>query len=155
MILLHMPNNPPPPTTTQTQSPPRLLLRHSFEKLRSAQVATIHCSAQTSATHIMQKLSQVSGSDLTPLLLHFSPIPPSSDLPLPSFLLLRTSLSVEVSRSSLTSISLPLLLSFPFHPSPFLLFSSFPLLLSSSLPFSPGVYGDLNQHGACLPTERL
>ena len=57
----------PPPTTTQTQSPPRLLLRHSFEKLRSAQVATIHCSAQTSATHIMQKLSQVSGSDLTPL----------------------------------------------------------------------------------------
>ena len=57
----------PPPTTTQTQSPPRLLLRHSFEKLRSAQVATIHCSAQTSATHIMQKLSQVSGSNLTPL----------------------------------------------------------------------------------------
>ena len=37
-----------------------LLLRHSFEGLRSVQVAVVHCSAQTSATHIIQKLSQVS-----------------------------------------------------------------------------------------------
>ena len=36
-----------------------LLLRHSFEGLRSVQVAVVHCSAQTSAMHIIQKLSQV------------------------------------------------------------------------------------------------
>ena len=36
-----------------------LLLRHSFEQLRSVQVATIHCSAQNSATHVIQKLMQV------------------------------------------------------------------------------------------------
>ncbi len=36
-----------------------LLLRHSFEQLRSVHVAVIHCSAQTAAKHIMQKLSQV------------------------------------------------------------------------------------------------
>ncbi len=36
-----------------------LLLRHSFKQLRSVQVATVHCSAQTAAKHIMQKLSQV------------------------------------------------------------------------------------------------
>lgn len=38
-----------------------LLLRHSFEQLRSVQVAVVHCSAQTMAKHIMQKLSQVIG----------------------------------------------------------------------------------------------
>lgn len=37
----------------------RLLLRHCFSQLHSIQVATIHCSAQTSALHIKQKLSQV------------------------------------------------------------------------------------------------
>ena len=37
-----------------------LLLRHSFDQLRSVQVAIVHCSAQTAAKHIMQKLSQVS-----------------------------------------------------------------------------------------------
>jgi len=36
-----------------------LLLRYSFEQLRSAHVTIIHCSAQTSATHIIQKLNQV------------------------------------------------------------------------------------------------
>ncbi len=36
-----------------------LLLRYSFKQLRSAQVAMIHCSAQTSSTHIIQKLTQV------------------------------------------------------------------------------------------------
>jgi dynein heavy chain 2 len=36
-----------------------LLLRHSFEGLRSVQVAVVHCSAQTAAMHIIQKLSQV------------------------------------------------------------------------------------------------
>lgn len=37
----------------------RLLLRHSFEQLRSTQVTVIHCSAQTTPTHVLQKLSQV------------------------------------------------------------------------------------------------
>ena len=36
----------------------RLLLKYCFEKLRSTQVAVIHCSAQTSPTHIIQKLGQ-------------------------------------------------------------------------------------------------
>ncbi len=36
-----------------------LLLRHSFEQLRSVQIAVVHCSAQTTAKHIMQKLFQV------------------------------------------------------------------------------------------------
>ena len=36
-----------------------LLLRYSFEQLRSVQVAIIHCSAQTSAIHVIQKLAQV------------------------------------------------------------------------------------------------
>ena len=36
-----------------------LLLRHAFEQLRSVQVAVIHCSAQTSAVHVIQKLAQV------------------------------------------------------------------------------------------------
>ena len=48
------------------------------------------------------------------------------------------------SHSSLTFIFSPLLLSSPSLP-----------LLSSSFPPSPGVYGDLNQHGTCLPTKRL
>ena len=37
----------------------RLLLRHSFSELHSVQVAVIHCSAQTTATHVLQKLAQV------------------------------------------------------------------------------------------------
>ena len=36
-----------------------LLLRYSFEQLRSVQVAIIHCSAQTSAVHVIQKLAQL------------------------------------------------------------------------------------------------
>ncbi|CAG5115632.1 unnamed protein product, partial [Candidula unifasciata] len=36
-----------------------LLLRHSFERLRSTQLAMVHCSAQTSPAHILQKLSQM------------------------------------------------------------------------------------------------
>lgn len=36
-----------------------LLLRYSFAQLRSAQLAIIHCSAQTSAAHVIQKLTQV------------------------------------------------------------------------------------------------
>ena len=36
-----------------------LLLRYSFEQQRSSQVAIIHCSAQTSGAHVIQKLSQV------------------------------------------------------------------------------------------------
>nr|CAB3240329.1 cytoplasmic dynein 2 heavy chain 1-like [Phallusia mammillata] len=35
-----------------------MLLHHCFDKLRSTQVATIHCSAQTSPTHLTQKLQQ-------------------------------------------------------------------------------------------------
>ncbi|XP_065833043.1 cytoplasmic dynein 2 heavy chain 1-like isoform X2 [Oscarella lobularis] len=35
-----------------------LLLHHCFEKLRSTQVAVIHCTAQTTAVHVLQKLSQ-------------------------------------------------------------------------------------------------
>ena len=35
-----------------------LLLRYTFEQQRSVQVALIHCSAQTSAVHVIQKLSQ-------------------------------------------------------------------------------------------------
>ncbi|CAL1541204.1 unnamed protein product [Lymnaea stagnalis] len=35
-----------------------LLLRHAFEKLRSTQVAMVHCSAQTTPSHILQKLNQ-------------------------------------------------------------------------------------------------
>lgn len=37
---------------------PRLLLRHCFEQLRSTQVAVVHCSAQTSPMHVLQKLQQ-------------------------------------------------------------------------------------------------
>ncbi|CAB3978327.1 cytoplasmic dynein 2 heavy chain 1-like [Paramuricea clavata] len=35
-----------------------LLLRHCFESLRSTQVAMVHCSAQTSPIHVLQKLQQ-------------------------------------------------------------------------------------------------
>ncbi|CAM1329611.1 Uncharacterised protein at_DN1743, partial [Pycnogonum litorale] len=36
-----------------------MILKHCFQQLRSTQVATVHCSAQTSPQHILQKLSQV------------------------------------------------------------------------------------------------
>ena len=36
----------------------RLLLRHCFEQLRSTQVAVVHCSAQTTPMHVLQKLQQ-------------------------------------------------------------------------------------------------
>ncbi|KAG8276879.1 Cytoplasmic dynein 2 heavy chain 1 [Homalodisca vitripennis] len=36
-----------------------LLLDHCFSKLRSVEVATVHCSAQISPHHILQKLSQL------------------------------------------------------------------------------------------------
>ena len=36
----------------------RLLLRHCFDQLRSTQVAVVHCSAQTSPMHVLQKLQQ-------------------------------------------------------------------------------------------------
>ena len=36
----------------------RLLLNHCFKKLRSTQVAIIHCNAQTSPLHVIQKLTQ-------------------------------------------------------------------------------------------------
>ncbi|KAF0030538.1 hypothetical protein F2P81_017269 [Scophthalmus maximus] len=35
-----------------------MLLRYSFSQLRSTQVAVVHCSAQTSSRHVLQKLSQ-------------------------------------------------------------------------------------------------
>ncbi|XP_070553238.1 cytoplasmic dynein 2 heavy chain 1-like isoform X2 [Ptychodera flava] len=35
-----------------------MILKHCFEQLRSTQIATIHCSAQTSPSHILQKLAQ-------------------------------------------------------------------------------------------------
>ncbi|XP_029699181.1 cytoplasmic dynein 2 heavy chain 1 isoform X3 [Takifugu rubripes] len=35
-----------------------MLLRHALSQLRSTQVAMIHCSAQTSSRHVLQKLSQ-------------------------------------------------------------------------------------------------
>ncbi|XP_029458286.1 cytoplasmic dynein 2 heavy chain 1 [Rhinatrema bivittatum] len=35
-----------------------LLLRYAFSQLRSTQIATVHCSAQTSSHHVLQKLSQ-------------------------------------------------------------------------------------------------
>ncbi|XP_078258653.1 cytoplasmic dynein 2 heavy chain 1 isoform X2 [Rhinoraja longicauda] len=35
-----------------------MLLRYAFSQLRSTQIATVHCSAQTSPRHILQKLSQ-------------------------------------------------------------------------------------------------
>lgn len=36
----------------------RMLLRYAFSQLRSTQIATIHCSAQTTSQHLIQKLSQ-------------------------------------------------------------------------------------------------
>ncbi|KAM9321467.1 cytoplasmic dynein 2 heavy chain 1 [Gastrophryne carolinensis] len=35
-----------------------MLLRYAFSQLRSTQIATIHCSAQTSSRHVLQKLTQ-------------------------------------------------------------------------------------------------
>ncbi|KAF7666054.1 hypothetical protein LDENG_00118150 [Lucifuga dentata] len=35
-----------------------MLLRYAFFRLRSTQVAVVHCSAQTSSRHVLQKLSQ-------------------------------------------------------------------------------------------------
>ena len=35
-----------------------LVLRQCFNELRSVQVATVHCSAQTSPSHVLQKLAQ-------------------------------------------------------------------------------------------------
>ena len=37
----------------------RMLMRYCFNQLRSAQVATVHCSAQTNPSHIIQKLNQM------------------------------------------------------------------------------------------------
>ena len=34
-------------------------MSHCFNQLRSAQVATIHCSAQTNPSHVIQKLNQM------------------------------------------------------------------------------------------------
>ncbi|XP_063970614.1 cytoplasmic dynein 2 heavy chain 1 [Lytechinus pictus] len=36
-----------------------MVLRHCFAQLRSTQIATIHCNAQTSPTHLLQKLQQM------------------------------------------------------------------------------------------------
>ena len=36
-----------------------MVLRHCFAQLRSTQIATIHCNAQTSPTHLLQKLQQI------------------------------------------------------------------------------------------------
>ena len=36
----------------------RTLLRYCFRQLRSTQVAILHCSAQTSPIHVIQKLNQ-------------------------------------------------------------------------------------------------
>lgn len=36
-----------------------MLLNHCFGKLRATEVATIHCSAQITPQHVLQKLSQV------------------------------------------------------------------------------------------------
>jgi len=37
----------------------RLLLQHCFRLQRSTQVAVVHCSAQTSPSHVLQKLGQM------------------------------------------------------------------------------------------------
>lgn len=34
-----------------------MLLRYAFSRLRSTQVAVVHCSAQTSSRHVLQKLT--------------------------------------------------------------------------------------------------
>lgn len=102
----------------------RLLLRHSFEKLRSAQVATIHCSAQTSAIHVMQKLSQVCESAV---FMFFKNIQCHTPLP-PSFPLLLSLLPLSLLPPSL----------FPsFSPSSSLSLCPSPPLPSSIHPFPP------------------
>lgn len=35
-----------------------MLLRYALSRLRSTQVAVVHCSAQTSSRHVLQKLGQ-------------------------------------------------------------------------------------------------
>ena len=50
--------SPPPPLPPPLLSY-RLLLNYCFQQLSSTQVATVHCSAQTSALHVQQKLNQV------------------------------------------------------------------------------------------------
>ena len=35
-----------------------MLLRYAFSRLRSTQVAVVHCSAQTTSRHVLQKLLQ-------------------------------------------------------------------------------------------------
>ncbi|KAG8470560.1 hypothetical protein KFE25_008981 [Diacronema lutheri] len=42
-----------------------MLLAHAFGTIRGAQVAVVHCSAQTKAQHVIQKLSQVCLSSAT------------------------------------------------------------------------------------------
>ena len=37
----------------------RMLLQHCFRQQRSTQVAVVHCSAQTSPSHVLQKLGQM------------------------------------------------------------------------------------------------
>lgn len=47
--------------TTSDENAPvssRMLLRYALSRLRSTQVAVVHCSAQTSSRHILQKLGQ-------------------------------------------------------------------------------------------------
>lgn len=36
----------------------RMLLRYAFSQLRSTEIAVVHCSAQTTSRHLLQKLSQ-------------------------------------------------------------------------------------------------
>ena len=45
-------------TISHTFIPFRTLLRYCFRQLRSTQVAILHCSAQTSPIHVIQKLNQ-------------------------------------------------------------------------------------------------
>ena len=56
-----------------------MLLRHAFSTLRSTQVAVVHCSAQTSSRHVLQKLSQTclllsSNTDCESLVLYLKDI---------------------------------------------------------------------------------
>ncbi|KAL2095874.1 hypothetical protein ACEWY4_008022 [Coilia grayii] len=46
------------PTRPDPTSPALMLLRYAFSRLRSTQVAVVHCSAQTSSRHVLQKLTQ-------------------------------------------------------------------------------------------------
>lgn len=36
----------------------RMLLHYAFSQLRSTQIVTVYCSAQTTSQHLLQKLSQ-------------------------------------------------------------------------------------------------